>query len=77
MILSKSSINSQSVSNSVLNMIREYFSSSGFLFENDLQVKAINGREEALNTWIAANYLDNTLQQVLNLFWIFYENWSS
>lgn len=56
-------INSQSVSNSVLNMIREYFSSSGFLFEKDSQVRAINGREEALNAWIAANYLENNLQK--------------
>lgn len=52
-------VNSGAVSNSVLNLIREHFSSSGFLFERESQVKSIDGRDEALSAWIAANYLEN------------------
>lgn len=57
-------VNSASVSNNILNLIREYFSSSGFLFEKDSQVKSIDGREEALSAWIAANYLENNFHKV-------------
>ena len=58
------------MSNSILNLIRDYFSSSGFLFESDSQVSTINGRQEALNAWVAANYLENNLQNVIINFFL-------
>lgn len=45
-------------------MIRDYFKSTGFLFQNDTQVRIISGFDEALDAWITANYLENNFQKV-------------
>ena len=40
----------------VLNYIREYFSTTEFLFDNSNQVQVIDGKEEGLFAWVATNY---------------------
>lgn len=50
---------SPSISQNVYHLIRQYFNQSGFLYENESQVQTISGKDEALNAWITANFLDN------------------
>ena len=40
----------------VLSYIREYFSTTEFLFDNSNQVQVIDGKEEGLFAWVATNY---------------------
>ena len=40
-------------------MLREYFNSTEFLYTQEVQVQVMSGRDEALNAWITANYLQN------------------
>ena len=49
---------SPSISKNVYSLIREYFNQTGFLYEHESQVQTISGKDEALNAWITANFLD-------------------
>jgi hypothetical protein len=51
-----------------LDYIRSYFKTTGFLFSNDSQVDILSGKDEALNAWISANYIENNFDLVFVLF---------
>jgi Golgi nucleoside diphosphatase len=50
--------------NFVLDIIREFFSETGFKFEDPEQVKILSGQEEGTNAWISANYFLNKFRPV-------------
>jgi hypothetical protein len=49
----------------ILQHVRNYFKISGYLFQNDDQVKIITGQEEGDFAWISANFLSKSLGSVI------------
>ena len=54
--------------NKTLEAIRDFFNKTGFLYQDESQVQIISGRNEAINAWIAANYIENNFNWVILLF---------
>ena len=50
--------------NKTLNNIRDYFSSSEFLFTDPDQVQIIDGKEEGLFAWVSTNYFIDSYSSV-------------
>lgn len=49
-----------------MNSVKAYLSSVGFLLNDDSQVQIISGKEEAVNAWIAANYMEKNFNGIEN-----------
>lgn len=46
----------QTQSDQILGFIRDYFSTTEFMFSDPKQVKIIDGKDEALFAWVSTNY---------------------
>lgn len=46
-----------------MNFIKEYLSTLGFLLNGNSQVQVISGKEEAINAWISANYIEQNFKE--------------
>ena len=44
------------LADTILNYVREYFSKTGFLYNNPSQVKILAGQDEGTTAWISTNY---------------------
>ena len=62
------SIAAENIANITLVRIRNYFSKTGYLFNDNNQVIILTGREEVINAWISANYFENNFNLVSILF---------
>ena len=62
---------SLNASTAVLEFIQDYFRSTEFMFTNDSQVQIISGKDEALDAWISANYIENNFNTVFYSFKLF------
>ena len=58
-------IRKTSMSNAIktMNFIKEYLSTLGFLLNGNSQVQVISGKEEAINAWISANYIEQNFKE--------------